>query len=740
MASYPLDSSAVVFNHPEYGNRLLFKDGLTNPRDKLGKNGVTIHNGLSRFFYKTIELTIPTVAQDGSTQQQTFYVNRNSLIKYLRLDPSQSYTAPQLIEQLRQQTQLTPQDKQTAGETGLRHAGQYNQKPLSLSVIGTWLANAVSWLYQKTIGSINGIKLRFLAIGTERALLETGENLARHRYAEALATVPAYQTHIATHNGHAVDPKSLKDVPTTDKSNYIKPQAYDSALHIGGVYPHPYKVDTSTGTTGKPTAWVRGQKELETVKKSLQLASKIQFGDRRLSYIDAFALGPWATGLTTYELMRGTGGILATGPDKDKIYDELLRIQKEETHQIELAVARLSLPQEMQPQVEQLLANCLHRIVREKATDIKAIYHQLLLESGLQSNTDFKQYQKAIFDSLKQLNQQKAQIIVAGYPPFLNDLIKYVKEKGHDFRDFNVIGVVGGQAISEAMRDLLIRDGYNQIYSSYGASDLDINLGVETEFEISVRRAIEQHPELGKELYGANKGLPMVFHYDPLNYHVECSDENDLIYTCTRDDRSSPRIRYNLGDKGRVYASSDVQALLAKYGIFSQPKTNLPLMFVWGRESTVVYNGANLAFTELERAVTDNDPDNHILKKAFYSYLDDDGAERTEIWLELNDDVELSAEEKTEFAATMLQQLASINQDFRWQLEQLDENSLLMNVRFFNRGTSPISEAGGHRKQVLVFNQSNLPDDFELSDNKDCSKIEIYKHAEQVQSKMQAAI
>jgi hypothetical protein len=195
-----------------------------------------------------------------------------------------------------------------------------------------------------------------------------------------------------------------------------------------------------------------------------------------------------------------------------------------------------------------------------------------------------------------------------------------------------------------------------------------------------------------------------------------------------------------LGDKGRVYASSDVQALLAKYGIFSQPKTNLPLMFVWGRESTVVYTGANLAFTELERAVTDNDPDNHILKKAFYSYLDDDGAERTEIWLELNDDVELSAEEKTEFAATMLQQLASINQDFRWQLEQLDENSLLMNVRFFNRGTSPISEAGGHRKQVLVFNQSNLPDDFELSDNKDCSKIEIYKHAEQVQSKMQAAI
>ena len=90
----------------------------------------------------------------------------------------------------------------------------------------------------------------------------------------------------------------------------------------------------------------------------------------------------------------------------------------------------------------------------------------------------------------------------------------------------------------------------------------------------------------------------MVFHYDPMNYHVECDDEDNLLFTCTRNDRSSPRIRYNLGDKGRVYASSDVQALLAKYGMFQQPKTNLPLMFVWGRDSTVVFGGANLAFTE----------------------------------------------------------------------------------------------------------------------------------------------
>lgn len=48
-----------------------------------------------------------------------------------------------------------------------------------------------------------------------------------------------------------------------------------------------------------------------------------------------------------------------------------------------------------------------------------------------------------------------------------------------------------------------------------------------------------------------------------------------MINTCTRNDRSSPRIRYDLGDKGRIYASSDVQAVLAKYGV--QRQLRLPV-------------------------------------------------------------------------------------------------------------------------------------------------------------------
>lgn len=222
----------------------------------------------------------------------------------------------------------------------------------------------------------------------------------------------------------------------------------------------------------------------------------------------------------------------------------------------------------------------------------------------------------------------------------------------------------------------------------------------------------------------------MIFHYDPMNIHVECDNneqsKDDLLFTVTRDDRSSPRIRYNLGDKGRVYASSDVQALLAKYGIFHKPKTPLPLMFIWGRDSTVVFNGANLAFTELERAVADLDTQGQILKKAFYSYHDKHGNDKLEFWLELNDDVALFDEESMqEFSQKLFLNLTNMNQDFRYQVEHLVDGTDLPMLRFFKRGQSPISEAGGHRKQVLVFQKENLPENYAFPSEANCCGISL---------------
>ena len=85
----------------------------------------------------------------------------------------------------------------------------------------------------------------------------------------------------------------------------------------------------------------------------------------------------------------------------------------------------------------------------------------------------------------------------------------------------------------------------------------------------------------------------------------------------------------------------------------------------------------------------------------------------------------LDHEQQKQMAIKIIRELAEINQDFRWQLEQLDPNDLFMNVRFYNRGYSPISEAGGHRKQVLVFNEHNLPADIGFVEDENSTLIQV---------------
>ncbi|MCE3046025.1 hypothetical protein [Legionella sp. 16cNR16C] len=744
MAAYSIDSPVILFSHSEYGKRLLFKNGATNPRNELGKNGVTLHSGFGSLAYKTIKINAKKINQDGTEELSTFRVNRNSLIKYLGIKNPKGMKDADLIATLQSQfwtddyeNRDTAKAQGMAGER-LRHAGEHNKRKISnwRNAIGDSLKGGfLSWLYKKTISGVNRIKARFLFVRTEKDIFEAGEVLAKKRAKQAYKEIPAYKEHLSRFNCKINSETTFSDLPVTTKENYIKHNdKHENRTHRHGKFPAKAKVDTSTGTTGKPTAWVRSHEEVELVKESLQLAAKIQFGDRKLHYIDAFALGPWATGLTTYELMRNTGSVFATGCDKEKILDELLRIVRYDTDLREQALDRWQnkhpgkITDGDKELIGKLIKDTLAKVLKNRDLDLYDALKEAFQQSEGRTAELVQRYKSEIRRMAAELNKDKQQIIIAGYPPFLKDLTAYVESKGYQFEDFSAIGVVGGQAISEAMRELLIEKGFNQVYSSYGASDLDINLGVETEFEIALRKALEKHPGLARELFGENKGIPMVFHYDTMNYHVECDEKNQLIFTCTHDYQSSQRARYKLGDEGRLYACSDVQAVMAKYGIFNKPKTNLPLMFVWGRESTVVYNGANLAFTELERAITDDEElKSQVLKKAFYVYHDDEGSEKMEMWLELNEGQEFPSEEEMfDSSQRLYTNLASVNQDFRWQLKQLDEGRQLPVIRYFKRGASPISETDGHHKQVLVFKQNaNLARDYQFPDESLCRAVTV---------------
>src|SRR5581483_10878640 len=121
---------------------------------------------------------------------------------------------------------------------------------------------------------------------------------------------------------------------------------------------------------------------------------------------------------------------------------------------------------------------------------------------------------------------------------------------------------------SEALRTYL-RRAFRQVYSSFGASDLEINIATENDFTIAFRRLLVEQPELGEALELPDHGsLPMVFQYNPLDYLI---------------DTTAPKLRYCIHDLGCVRRFPRVREALSTLG--GRPEQldpawlDLPLLF-----------------------------------------------------------------------------------------------------------------------------------------------------------------
>lgn len=769
-----IQSPVRLHDSREYSQRLLVVNYALNPRDKLGKTGITFHRGLGVLFHRTIKVNVTLLDKEGNEVQRRLFVNRKSLTKYLAgsdkdervvlSNMSKAEIIGHLNESCWNDHALNDRDQDFAeeqgefGENGLRHVGQHNQRRIASwrnSISDAIAGKYFSWFYRKTVESVKNFKIRFALFHKEKKYFKVSEVLAKRRFKEAKAKVPAYKEHLEKEGFELSGTTKLADVPVTTKDNYIKTHMDDAwNTHIKGEFPDRYKIDTSTGTTGKPTVWLRSDEEIRTVKNSIMTVGKFILGQREMLTVNAFALGPWATGLSVHELSRENGSVFSPGDDPEKILECIDLQYSYEQNQLKKAVTKfqrsLSRTLKEDDNVEDRLIDLgndiLSNLLNNRELKVTEAVNQVLTKK------DFPQlyrYRHRYTKMIRKLNAKKKQIVISGYPPFLMELPRMIEEvakqklqreidsAGDDdekraelqaqiddfdpiayFSKYNLIGLVGGQAISEPMRDQMVDKGFMQVMSSLGASDLDINLGQETEAEVELRRTLQDNPGMAREMFGTNKGVPMVFRYDPLNYHIEVGDEdNHLIYTCNRDNRSSPRVRYDIKDTGRVYAASDVNAMLTKYGIFNdrlKTKSNQPYLFIWGRDSTAAFGKVNVPFDELEGALKKVDPNEDVLKRAFYSYETDDNQNRFDIWLELNDGDEGFFEEDDEKSlhAELVDEMCQMNEYLSHEIADLDDDDFIPDVTFFLRHMSPIAEPGGKRKQVLVFKDGSNFNDF----------------------------
>ncbi len=272
---------------------------------------------------------------------------------------------------------------------------------------------------------------------------------------------------------------------------------------------------------------------------------------------------------------------------------------------------------------------------------------------------------KAKLDASLKLFGPRYRYVLAGYPPFFKD---WLASTTLDLTALELHLIVGGEGISEGLRDFFLTH-CKSVCSSYGASDLEINIGAETAFTIALRKLCLKSPPLCRALFGRDDA-PMIFQYNPLHYFIERSEDGELLTTVLRFNNASPRVRYNIKDLGGTISFRAAKRLIEASGIaageFFKGAVGLPLLYVFGRSDlSVPFYGAKVFSTDLDQIVNGSDELRRVFKSFQISVFEQDSLEKTlVIDLEEAEGHSLPLSNR-ELANLFFSRLQEVNQDFR---------------------------------------------------------------------------
>jgi phenylacetate-CoA ligase len=482
------------------------------------------------------------------------------------------------------------------------------------------LGRLLSRVGDASLTSFGAYRLLFLPglSGTRREWL--ARLRARAVFWNARRHVPAYREFLSAEGG--LEPKAFSEVPVTTKQNYILRHPL-AALCQGGRLPERGVVlDESSGSSGTATTWVRGAAERHATRRLIQFSARAAFGPGSFVLLNAFALGPWATGMNVSMSLVDRCILKSIGPDAKKLGNTLRLLGPEYRY------------------------------------------------------------------------------VITGYPPFLRG---FVESEDLDWKRYDICAVVGGEGMSEPLRAVLNRY-FKKTISSFGASDLEINLATENDFTIALRQAAAESPALARDLFGAGT-LPMIFQYDPLNLLVEEEADERLIFTLNRLENVSPRIRYDLHDRGRTRPLAHVLEVLADHRVVlphAGTPLALPLLFHWGRrEHAVAFYGCKITPDDVEGTLA-RLPElaASVAHFGLHPYEDDRANKRLEIWLEAKAGASLPEVALT--TPVLLRELANVNQDFR-EASRMMPPAFAPTLRYFPSGESPMSNPDLRVKKRYVF-------------------------------------
>jgi phenylacetate-CoA ligase len=299
--------------------------------------------------------------------------------------------------------------------------------------------------------------------------------------------------------------------------------------------------------------------------------------------------------------------------------------------------------------------------------------------------------------------------LIAAYPPFLKHVADELDERGFDWSSTRVYGAVGGEGMTEALREYLERR-LVKVRSGYGASDVQIGIAGETDLSVWVRKLLVARADVRAALLGpGEERVPMVFQYNPLDNYIEINERREAVVTVNNMSVLSPKLRYNVGDEGQTMSRPELLRRLADLELV-RPRQPLPaswaapFFFLYGRrDSTISYMGANIYPTDVEYGLY-RDSSLAASIEGFCLEVQESASleSRPVVHVQLRPGACVDREAAQErLRAGLVEYLVSASKDFAESVRE-DPSAGDVRVVLHEHGEGPFAATGGRIKNVYV--------------------------------------
>ena len=274
---------------------------------------------------------------------------------------------------------------------------------------------------------------------------------------------------------------------------------------------------------------------------------------------------------------------------------------------------------------------------------------------------------------LRDLAPLFGRVILAGYPPFLRDVIEEAKAQKVGISKLNLNLLFAGENFSEKYREIMhkisgVKDRFGGSASIYGTADAGA-IGHETPVSVFIRKTASKNKKFA-ELIGLNSFVPSIVQYDPKQVFFEMPD-GEMLFT-TRS--GIPLIRYNIHDTGMIISHKEMEMFLKKAGIFDQArnldfeKWKMPFIFLGSRSDVATTFYALNIYPENIKAGLENKDVYKFVSGKFIAYTRLFRSGRDQklfIEVELARGVELSQNLITKIRQSIFDNLTKLNMEYR---------------------------------------------------------------------------